>query len=220
MNYISQTIACAKRNNGLILLFLGVVIITWIEILNNEKTLLPQLLSNPLLEGIPADDIETELHARRFVHCLLSLSMYTVGVVLDAFFLYVGQYYMNVLKNQRFGSWLKVAFYAGLIDLVYRLYLLTIQHFDLDIMMWNIKERFSLYNLINVSNPGIITNVFSPIFASINVLSISFFFLLVILVSSFFKVRFWVSIKYVICTLVLSSTVLLCLTSLIRFVNA
>lgn len=220
MNYLNQTIACAKRNNGLILLFLGVIFITWFEVLSYEKALLPQLVSSPMLQGLSVDDIEMELHGRRFIHYLLLLSFYLFGIIADAFLLYIGQYYMNALNNKRFVSWFKIAVYVEIVNVIYKIYMVIVRYLDLDLLTWNIQDRFSLLRLLKVSSPGIITDLFSPILASINVISIMFFFLLVILISRKFKEKFWVSFKYAMCTLVLSSAVIMCLASLIKYVNA
>ena len=220
MNYLNQTIACVKRNNRFILLFLGTAILFLVEITSMEKTLLPQILSNPLLEGIPVEDIESELRSQRFVHFLYSLLLLVAKISYSAFVLYVGQFYLNELNNRKFLSWFKVAIYAEVLNLVYRLYMVIIQSLGLDIYTWNIKERFSLLNIVNTSDWGIASELLNTVMGSINVISILFFSIMVALTSVYFKIKVWKSLKYVLGTFVLISTVLLFLLSLIQFVNA
>lgn len=220
MNYLNQTIACVKRNNRFILLFLGTAILFLVEITSMEKTLLPQILSNPLLEGIPVEDIESELRSQRFVHFLYSLLLLVAKISYSAFVLYVGQFYLNELNNRKFLSWFKVAIYAEVLNLVYRLYMVIIQSLGLDIYTWNIKERFSLLNIVNTSDWGIASELLNSVMGSINVISILFFSIMVALTSVYFKIKVWKSLKYVLGTFVLISTVLLFLLSLIQFVNA
>ena len=77
MNAIIQTYACIKRNNRFVLLFLGFVIIIWMEVLSSEKTVFQQLLSSPLYEDLTEEDLMNMIHDKRLlsgsVALLLSL---------------------------------------------------------------------------------------------------------------------------------------------------
>jgi hypothetical protein len=218
MNYILQTAACIKRNNRLVLLFLAFVIITWMEVISAEKAVIPRLLSNPLYDEFSEEDINN-IREQRYLSSLLLLFLYFIKIAYVAFVLYIGNYYINSINKQRYSKWFKIAFFAESYYLVYRLYLVAIKFFEFDVPSWDIKQSFSLLRILNMSDLGIFADLLYIPLASINVISAIYCILLVYILSRNLKMKFLSSLKYVLCTYVLTSFVLMCLISLILFIN-
>lgn len=219
MGTIIQTVACIKRNNRFILLFLGFAIIIWMEVLCSEKTVIPQLLSNPFYDGLTKEEIIDQLHDKRFISSLVALFLSLLMMAYAAFTLYLGNFYTDSAERKGFIQWFKVAFYSESFYLVYRLYMVVVKFLELDLEKWDIKERFSLASILDTSDWGIFANMLNMPLASVNVITVAYCMAMVFLISVFFKIRFVKSLKYVLCTYVLASVVITCLVSFILFVN-
>lgn len=218
MNAIIQTAACIKRNNRFILLFLGFAIVIWLEVLCSEKTVIPQLLSNPIFEGFTEEDIIDQVHGKRLMSMLVLLLISLLKIVYVSFVLFLGNYYINSAERKGYIKLLKVAVLAESINLVYRLYNVVIQFLGMDISIWDIKERFSLIKILNTSDMGVMAEMLNFPLTSVNVISITYCLILTFLVSRVFENKFVKSLSYVLSTYVLVSVVLAFLASFIMFI--
>lgn len=218
MNAIIQTAACIKRNNRFILLFLGFAIVIWLEVLCSEKTVIPQLLSNPIFEGFTEEDIIDQVHGKRLMSMLVLLLISLLKIVYVSFVLFLGNYYINSAERKGYIKLLKVAVLAESINLVYRLYNVVIQFLGMDISIWDIKERFSLIKILNTSDMGVMAEMLNFPLTSVNVISITYCLILTFLVSRVFENKFVNSLSYVLSTYVLVSVVLAFLASFIMFI--
>lgn len=218
MNAIIQTAACIKRNNRFILLFLGFAIVIWLEVLCSEKTVIPQLLSNPIFDGFSEEDIIDQVHGKRLMSMLVLLLISLLKIVYVSFVLFLGNYYINSAETKGYIKLLKVAVLAESINLVYRLYNVVIQFLGMDISIWDIKERFSLIKILNTSDMGVMAEMLNFPLTSVNVISITYCLILTFLVSRVFENKFVKSLSYVLSTYVLVSVVLAFLASFIMFI--
>lgn len=218
MNAIIQTAACIKRNNRFILLFLGFAIVIWLEVLCSEKTVIPQLLSNPIFDGFSEEDIIDQVHGKRLMSMLVLLLISLLKIVYVSFVLFLGNYYINSAERKGYIKLLKVAVLAESINLVYRLYNVVIQFLGMDISIWDIKERFSLIKILNTSDMGVMAEMLNFPLTSVNVISITYCLILTFLVSRVFENKFVKSLSYVLSTYVLVSVVLAFLASFIMFI--
>lgn len=218
MNAIIQTAACIKRNNRFILLFLGFAIVIWLEVLCSEKTVIPQLLSNPIFDGFSEEDIIDQVHGKRLMSMLVLLLISLLKIVYVSFVLFLGNYYINSAERKGYIKLLKVAVLAESINLVYRLYNVVIQFLGMDISIWDIKERFSLIKILNTSDMGVMAEMLNFPLTSVNVISITYCLILTFLVSRVFENKFVNSLSYVLSTYVLVSVVLAFLASFIMFI--
>ena len=218
MNAIIQTSACIKRNNRFILLFLGFAIVIWLEVLCSEKTVIPQLLSNPIFEGFTEEDIIEQVHGKRVMSILMLFLISLLKMVYVSFVLFLGNYYISSTEKKGYVKLLKVAVLAESINLLYRLYKVVIQFLELDLEKWDIKERFSLIKLLNTSDMGVMAEMLNLPLTSVNIISIAYCLILTFLVSRVFEIKFVKSLSYVLCTYVLVSVVLAFLGSFIMFI--
>ena len=98
--------------------------------------------------------------------------------------------------------------------------MVVIKFFELDLEKWDIKERLSLANILDTSDWGIFANMLNMPLDSVNVISITYCIVLTCLISNIFRMKFLKSLKYVLCTYVLITVVLMCLLSFVMFINA
>ena len=220
MNAIIQTYACIKRNNRFVLLFLGFVIIIWMEVLSSEKTVFQQLLSSPLYEDLTEEDLMNMIHDKRILSGSVALLLSFLNMAYVSFVLYMGHFYINSVERKGYRQWFKIAFFTESYYLLYRLYMVVIKFFELDLEKWDIKERLSLANILDTSDWGIFANMLNMPLDSVNVISITYCIVLTCLISNIFRMKFLKSLKYVLCTYVLITVVLMCLLSFVMFINA